>query len=76
VLANFAGDDILLCQITSQPHNEKSAVLLKTTDFADGTLPVDSYIRPMRIFTADKNLIIRTAGTVSSSISNKVIDKY
>jgi len=64
VLANFAGNDILLCQITSQKHNEKCAVLLKKEDFVIGDLPVDSYIRPTRIFTADKNLIIRTAGTI------------
>ena len=75
VLANFSGDDILLCQITSQKHNEKFAVSLKKEDFIVGTLPVDSYIRPTRIFTADKNLIIRTAGTVSNEITNKVIDE-
>jgi len=75
VLANFAGDDILLCQITSQKHNEKHAVSLKTSDFVAGTLPVDSFIRPTRIFTADKNLIIRIAGTVSNEIINTVINE-
>jgi len=75
VLADLAGNDILLCQITSRCPDEKYAVLLKTTDFVSGTLPVNSFIRPARIFTADKNIIVRTAGTVSNEIITKTIDE-
>jgi len=74
VLADFAGNDILLCQITSRCSLEKYAVSLKTTDFKSGTLPVHSYIRPERIFTADKNIILKTVGTVSNEIINETID--
>jgi len=74
VLANLVGNDILLCQITSCCPDEEYAISLKTTDFITGTLPVDSYIRPARIFTADKNIIIRTAGIVSNEIINKTTD--
>lgn len=66
VLANFEGNDILLCQITSQFHTkEKYVIPLNINDFASGTLPVNSYIRPTRIFTADKNIIVRTMGKIS-----------
>ena len=76
VLADFFGDDILLCQITSQYHNkDKNTIALKTTDFKSGALPVDSYIRPTRIFTADKSLIMRTIGAVSDKIMNQTVDK-
>jgi mRNA interferase MazF len=76
VLTDFFGDDVLLCQITSQYHSkDKKVIALKTTDFKSGTLPVDSYIRPTRIFTADKSLIIRTAGVVSDKILNQTVDK-
>jgi mRNA interferase MazF len=74
VLADFAGDDILLCQITSRCSDTKYCVPLKTTDFKSGTLPVNSYIRPERIFTADKNIILKTTGVVSDEIINKTID--
>jgi len=74
VLANLVGDDILLCQITSRCPDEKYAISLKITDFVSGALPVNSYIRPVRIFTADKNIIIKTAGVVSNEIMNKTID--
>jgi hypothetical protein len=36
--------------------------------------PADSFIRPTRIFTADKQLIIRNAGTISNNLINQVID--
>jgi len=74
VLADLTGNDILLCQITSRCPDEKSFVTLKTTDFEVGTLPVNSYIRPARIFTADKSIILKTVGVVSTEILNKTID--
>jgi mRNA interferase MazF len=74
VLADLPGKDILLCQITSQCPNETFAVSLTSTDFISGSLPVDSYIRPTRIFTADKDVIIRKAGTISSERMDNVVD--
>ncbi|MDR3267960.1 MAG: type II toxin-antitoxin system PemK/MazF family toxin [Tannerella sp.] len=44
-------------------------------DFVSGSLPVDSYIRPTRIFTADKEIILRKAGTISADLMNKVTDR-
>jgi mRNA interferase MazF len=75
VLADLQGKDILLCQITSMWHNGKlSSISLKSTDFISGALPVDSYIRPTRIFTADKDIIIRQAGVVSPQLMDKLVD--
>jgi mRNA interferase MazF len=72
VLANLPGDDLLLCQITSQPHNEATALLLTAAHFISGSLPVSSFIRPTRIFTADKHIIIRKAGTISHTLMDSV----
>ena len=74
VLTNLRGDDILLCQITSQPSEDIFALALKSRDFISGTLPADSFIRPLRIFTADKNIIIRKAGEITPELMDKVID--
>jgi mRNA interferase MazF len=73
VLADLPGDDILLCQITSQHTRDQFAVLLSQTDFMSGSLPVDSYIRPSRIFTADKRIIIRKAGTTKTNVVNEAV---
>jgi mRNA interferase MazF len=43
-------------------------------DFVSGSLSKDSFIRPSRIFTADKTVILRKAGTITLELLNKVID--
>ena len=40
---------------------------LISTDFVNGSLPVTFNIRPGRIFTAGKNIIIEKAGTISDN---------
>jgi mRNA interferase MazF len=75
VLSDLSGDDILLCQITSQKSGDPLSVLLTTKDFVTGSLPVDSFIRPSRIFTADKSIIVRTAGSVNENIFGHVVER-
>ena len=55
--------------------NDSFAVALQSEDFASGSLPVNSYIRPTRIFTADKNIIVRRSGTVKTFVFNIVVQK-
>jgi mRNA interferase MazF len=67
VLADLAGDDIILCQkITSQQSKDVYAIPIDNSDFKIGSLPVSSNIRPSRIFTADKKIIIKKAGTLNA----------
>ncbi|MEZ4776727.1 MAG: type II toxin-antitoxin system PemK/MazF family toxin [Bacteroidia bacterium] len=72
------GDDIILCQITSQSSNDPYALPLTSHDFLSGSLPSNSFIRPSRIFTADKNIILKKAGTLRTShtatVTKKIID--
>jgi mRNA interferase MazF len=57
VISNIKGEDIILCQITSQPRVDKYTIRLTNADFVEGTLAVDSTIRPNLIFTIEKSLI-------------------
>ena len=72
VLTDLPGEDIILCQITSKQSRNNYAVAINSSDFLAGSLPVDSNIRPARIFTADKSIIIRKAGTIKPAIATKV----
>jgi mRNA interferase MazF len=72
VLADLAGDDIILCQVTSQQSKDVYAIPIDNSDFKIGSLPVSSNIRPSRIFTADKKIIIKKAGTLNDSCVAKV----
>lgn len=72
VLADLPGDDLLLCQITSQSSKDIYAVPLLAADFLNGSLPVNSFIRPARLFTADRNIVIRKAGLIRAKTINDV----
>jgi len=63
-------DDVLLCQITSKGYGSRQAISLKQSDFKQGSIVVDSYIRPDKIATLDRARIKRTLGT----IDNKKLD--
>ena len=46
VVADLTGDDLILCQITSQSRSDGYSVPLAIADFERGRLAVDSFIRP------------------------------
>jgi mRNA interferase MazF len=48
VLAELSGDDLILCQITSQTVRDKYSVDLNDGDFISGGLKKPSNIRPNR----------------------------
>lgn len=75
VLADLKGDDIILCQITSQFVKDDYAVALDNSDFIKGSLHKPGNIRPNRLFTAEKNIINRKIGTVKPEVFKKVTDK-
>jgi len=75
VLADLQGDDIILCQITSQHTKDKYAIAINDSDFKTSKLTVPSNIRPNRIFTADKDIIIKKAASLDEIAVNSVIQK-
>lgn len=67
VVADLPGDDVILCQITSQPVSSPFAVRLASGDFETGSLSHTSTIRPERIFTADEHIILRSVGKITDA---------
>lgn len=57
VLAKAELGDLILCQITSKPYSSKRAIRIKSEDFKKGSLPVVSYVRPNKLFTANSSII-------------------
>lgn len=64
-MADLPGDDLILCQITSQARTDGFEVALRAGDFAQGRLQVDSFIRSHRLFTVNHAKILYTAGRVN-----------
>ena len=72
VLASLAGDDVILCQITSQARFDAYSIVLESADFVDGNLNQSSRIRPNRLFTADEAIILYRAGRVATAKMDEV----
>jgi mRNA interferase MazF len=75
VLATLTGDDLILCQITSQKVSDQYAVPIDSHDFETGSLKRRSNIRPNRIFTADRSIILYRLGHLKPDKTDEVIRK-
>lgn len=75
VIATLEGDDLILCQITSQAIKDNYAISLDDKDFETGGLRQSSNIRPNRIFTADSHIVLYKVGDLKTEKLNEVIEK-
>ena len=72
VVADLEGDDLILCQITTQSRRDPYSVSLTSSDFESGRLNVDSFARPNRLFTVDHAVIVYSAAKVNRSKLDEV----
>lgn len=74
IITVLEGDDLILCQITSKAK-DKYSILLKDSDFKKGKLKVISNIRPNRLFTADKSIILYRIGSLKTDKIKEIIER-
>jgi mRNA interferase MazF len=74
VLAEAGRGDWILCQITSKSYGDEKAIPLTATDFASGSLRLDSFVRPGKLFTTHHSLIAGQAGRLQAVKSATVRD--
>lgn len=75
VITPLEGEDILLCQITSQTVKDSYAILIEDKDFETGSLKQSSYVRPNRLFTADTRIILYHVGRIGNKKMKEVVRK-
>lgn len=75
IVSVLEGDDLILCQITSQSIRDNYAILLNDEDFEAGSLKQISNIRPNRIFTADSHIVLYKVGNLKIEKLKDVIEK-
>lgn len=73
VLADVGLGDYLLCQVTSNPLADPGAIKLEASDFRQGGLRLVSYVRPGKLFTAHKKLIVSEVGQLQENLIRKII---
>ena len=75
VVADLTGDDLILCQITSQHIKDTYSISLDEKHFKSCRLNMASNTRPNRIFTAYTNIILYKAGHLQKKKITEVIEK-
>ncbi len=75
VISALEGNDLILCQITSQSVRDNYAILLDDKDFNTGSLKQSSNIRPNRIFTADNHIVLYRVGDLKLDKFSEIIEK-
>ena len=75
VLAQVEFDNLILCQITSKHYSSKTAISIEQSDFKEGGLPLKSFVRPDKLFTADLSILNSRAGDLNSSKRNAILQK-
>ncbi len=75
VISLLKGDDLILCQITSQSIFDEYAIMLSNEDLASGSLKRKSNIRPNRIFTADEKIILYKVGSLKENKMTEVTNR-
>jgi mRNA interferase MazF len=73
VLAGTGHDDWLLCQITSKAYIDPHAIRLTDDSLSKGTLNTVSYARPMKLFTANADLIVKRVAILNDQAFRKVL---
>ena len=75
MIVSLKGDDVMLCQITSQARTDEYSISLDDVDFVSGGLNQSSRIRPNRLFTVDVGIIVCRAGHISEAKLSEVVDR-
>ena len=73
VLASLKFDDYILCQITSSAYTDTKSILLTDTDFKQGTLSRESFARPSKLFTANREIISQKIGSLADQSLKKIL---
>jgi mRNA interferase MazF len=61
------------CQITSKPYGDACAIRLAGESFKKGSLRVESFVRPGKLFTASVNLFLTEVGSLKQSSIQQIL---
>ena len=73
VLADAHRGDWVLCQVTSKPYGDARAITLKNENFSQGSLRVESFVRPGKLFTGSSSLIVQEIGQLKTELTQRII---
>lgn len=65
VIGKAEFENLILCQITSRRLTSEKAIELANSDFATGSLHINSFARPDKLFIIEKSVIQEVLGRLS-----------
>jgi mRNA interferase MazF len=75
ILADLPGDDFIMSQITSKNVSDNMSISLEPDEIEGGELSATSNIRPNKLFTADKGIVLYKIGAIDDEKLGMVINK-
>lgn len=75
VVTRLEGQDVILCQITSQDVQDQYAIPIEKNDFQEGSFKQTSNIRPNRLFTADSSIVLYKVGHLKNEKIQQIVDR-
>ena len=69
---NHRSPDIIVAAITSNPHT-KEGVAITQLEMESGTLPIKSFVRPDKVYTLSKSIVIKKIGRVRTAVLANVL---
>jgi len=75
IIVNLKGEDLILSQITSKDIKDEYSIPISENDFKKGSLKQDSNVRPNRLFTEDKNIILYSIGKLKKQKISQIINR-
>ncbi|MBK9053773.1 MAG: type II toxin-antitoxin system PemK/MazF family toxin [Chloroflexi bacterium] len=73
VLADTSQGDWLLCQITSNPYSDSQAIEITKSDLKKGALNTVSFVRPMKLFTANEALMLKRVAILKDATYKAIL---
>jgi mRNA interferase MazF len=73
IFADVGRGDWLLCQITSNPYHDTEAIRVTDAEMAQGSLDRVSFVRPMKLFTANESLIVKRVAVLNDKTFRAVL---
>ena len=71
---NSKNQDLICCAITSNPREYANSIKFSAKDLDYGNLPFESRVKPNKIFTLNKNLIIKVLARLNINKSKETIN--
>lgn len=74
VLAVIGDSEAILCQVTSNPYADASAIALPPAAFSSGNPKATGFARPMKVFTEETSIITSVVGRLKAEPFRQVVE--